>query len=87
MAGHAGRALGTVFHGYNLFDNTKFQVNAVKLFSNVMGADNLTVVGEYGAQWANVPDYEDGGFVMAVASSTGLVATSPLRRHFLWLFR
>ena len=26
-----------------------------------MGADNLTVVGEYGAQWANVPDYKDGG--------------------------
>jgi len=61
LPGTTAVPVGTVFHGYNNFNNTKLQANAVKLFSNIMGAENLVVVAEYGAQWNNVPDYKDGG--------------------------
>jgi hypothetical protein len=79
LAGRSGAPaapVGTVFHGYDLFHKTQFQVNAVQLFSNVLWASNLTVVGEYGAQWNNVPDYQDGGRRYGRAFIFGL-GTSP----------
>lgn len=67
--------LGTVFHGYDLFNKTALQLNGVKLFSNVLGAETLTVLGEIGFQWNNVPDYKNGGrrygraFIYGLANS------------------
>jgi hypothetical protein len=47
--------------GYDRFYKTQVQLNAVKTFSNVIGAENLLVVGEIGGQWNNIPDYTKGG--------------------------
>jgi hypothetical protein len=55
------KSAGTIFQGWDRFDKTQFQVNTVKTFSNVIGADTLLIVGEVGAQWNNVPDYTKGG--------------------------
>jgi diadenosine tetraphosphatase ApaH/serine/threonine PP2A family protein phosphatase len=52
---------GTYLVGHSLFNKTQFQVNAVKTFSNVLGAENMLVVGEIGSQWNDVPDYTKGG--------------------------
>jgi len=52
---------GGYLRGYDRFDKTQFQVNVVKQFSNLLGADNLLVVGEVGSQWNNVPNYKKGG--------------------------
>jgi hypothetical protein len=66
---------GAYLQGYDQFDKTQFQVNTVKTFSNVLGADNLLLVGEVGMQWNDVPDYDDGnvrygrGFMWGYASS------------------
>ena len=47
--------------GYNRFDKTQAQVNVVKTFSNIIGAENMLIVGEIGGQWNNIPDYTKGG--------------------------
>jgi hypothetical protein len=52
---------GAYLIGHDRFDKTQFQVNAVKTFSNILGAESLLVVGEIGSQWNNVPDYTKGG--------------------------
>ncbi len=52
---------GTYLMGHDRFNKTQFQVNAVKTFSNVLGAESLLVVGEIGSQWNDVPDYTKGG--------------------------
>ena len=52
---------GTYLTGHDRFNKTQFQVNAVKTFSNVLGAESLLVVGEIGSQWNDVPDYTKGG--------------------------
>jgi hypothetical protein len=52
---------GAYLQGHDRFDKTQFQVNAVKTFSNILGAESLLVVGEIGSQWNNVPDYTKGG--------------------------
>jgi hypothetical protein len=51
---------GAYVQGYDQFDKTQFQVNTVKTFSNMLGADNLLIVGEVGMQWNDVPDYDKG---------------------------
>jgi hypothetical protein len=48
-------------NGYERFDKTQAQVNVVKTFSNILGSQNLLVVGELGGQWNNIPDYTKGG--------------------------
>ena len=53
-------ANGAVVPGYDRLHKTQLQVNGARFFSNVMGAETLTVVGEAGAQWANVPDRATG---------------------------
>ncbi|MBK6452358.1 MAG: DUF1302 domain-containing protein [Proteobacteria bacterium] len=76
---------GTYLIGHSLFNKTQFQVNAVKTFSNVLGAENMLVVGEIGSQWNNVPDYTKGGirygrgFMYGTGSGPGYAAdpTSP----------
>ena len=55
------RARAPTCIGHDRFDKTQFQVNAVKTFSNILGAESLLVVGEIGSQWNNVPDYTKGG--------------------------
>lgn len=57
----AAGGTGTYLQGYSLFDKTQFQVNGVKTVSNVLGAENMLVIGEVGMQWNNVPDYTRGG--------------------------
>jgi hypothetical protein len=52
---------GAYLTGHSRFNKTQFQVNAVKTFSNVLGAESLLVVGEIGSQWNDVPDYTKGG--------------------------
>ena len=52
---------GAYLIGHDRFDKTQFQVNAVKTFSNIVGAESLLVVGEIGSQWNDVPDYTKGG--------------------------
>ncbi len=61
VPGTPAAPIGTQFNGYNRFNKTQFQANAVKLFSNVLGAENLAVVAEFGIQSNNVPDYKNGG--------------------------
>ncbi|WP_428422715.1 DUF1302 domain-containing protein [Methylibium sp.] len=55
------QGVGNLYHGYDLFNVTQFQVNAVRLFPGVLGAQNLTVAGEFAMQRNNVPDFRDGG--------------------------
>jgi hypothetical protein len=51
---------GAYLRGWDRFDKTQFQVNAVKTYSHVLGADNFLIIGEVGSQWNNVPDYTTG---------------------------
>jgi hypothetical protein len=57
----AAQSEGTYLQGWTAFDKTQFQVNVVKTFSNLLGAENLLLVGEIGSQWNDVPDYTKGG--------------------------
>ena len=52
---------GTELPGYDRFDKTQFQVNALKTYSNILGAQSLLLVGEVGLQSNDVPDYEKAG--------------------------
>ena len=68
---------GTYLIGHDRFNKTQFQVNLVKTFSNILGAENMVLVGEIGSQWNNVPDYTKGGirygrgFMFGTGSSQG----------------
>ncbi|MGL6224713.1 MAG: DUF1302 family protein, partial [Steroidobacteraceae bacterium] len=85
--GAAGRAAvlqgaGTELPGYEQFDKTQFQANAVKSFSNVLGASSLLLVGEIGVQSNDVPDFEQAGnlrFGRAFIYGNGILpgATAP----------
>lgn len=72
-----------IIRGYDRFDKTQFQVNAVKTYSNILGADNVLIIGEAGAQWNNVPDYKNGsvrygrGFMWGHGSSPAYATTVP----------
>jgi hypothetical protein len=57
----AAQGEGAYLKGYGTFDKTQAQVNVVKTFSNILGSQNMLVVGELGGQWNNVPDYTKGG--------------------------
>jgi hypothetical protein len=43
------------------FDKTQAQVNVVKTFSNILGAQNMLIVGEVGGAVERRPDYTKGG--------------------------
>jgi hypothetical protein len=65
---------GAYLQGYDRFDKTQFQINAVKTFSNILGAENLVFIGEIGYQTNNLPDFKDHvrygrGFVFGVGSN------------------
>jgi hypothetical protein len=72
-----------IIRGYDRFDKTQFQVNAVKTYSNILGADNMLIIGEVGAQWNNIPDYTTGavrygrGFMWGHGSSPAYASTVP----------
>lgn len=47
----------TVIRGYDLKDKTQIQASTLKMFSNVMGAETLTILGEVGFQhWSGIGD-------------------------------
>ena len=79
----AAQPAGSYSAGFDRFDKTQFQVNVVKNFSNVLGAENLLFVGEVGSQWNNVPDYKDGslrygrGFMFGTGSTPAFVTSGP----------
>jgi hypothetical protein len=74
------KGAGTYLSGYDRFDKTQFQANTVKTFSNILGAQNLLLVGEVGFQWNNVPDYRQDNirygraFIYGNAGSPALAA-------------
>ena len=57
----ANEGEGGYLSGNDRFDKTQAQVNVVKTFSNILGSQNMVIVGEVGGQWNNVPDYTKGG--------------------------
>jgi hypothetical protein len=63
VARYVGNELGEggYFMGFTRYDKTQAQLNMVKTFSNLLGSENLVIVGEIGGQWNNVPDYTEGG--------------------------
>ncbi len=81
----AQQGAGGYARGYDLFVKRQFQVNAVKTYSNVLGAENVLFVGEVGAQSNNVPDYTKGhvrygrGFMFGFGSNQQL-AQNPAPR-------
>jgi len=62
-AGKAAALLGVDGYakGYKLFTKRQLQLNTVKSFSNVFGAETVLLVAEVGAQSNSVPDYTLGG--------------------------
>jgi len=62
----AGRAravqgqVGAYIPGYDRFNRTQLDFNAVKAFSDVLGAAQATVVADLAMQWTNVPDTSTG---------------------------
>ena len=50
---------GAYLPGFDRFDKTQLQFNTVKTFSNVLGSQNMLLVGEVGAQWNDVPDFNN----------------------------
>jgi len=75
---------GGYARGYDRFNKTQYQVNTVKNFSNVLGAENFLIVAEVGYQENDVPDYLDGavrygrGFMFGVGSNPSLAGQSPV---------
>jgi hypothetical protein len=75
---------GADARGWDRFNKTQFQVNTVKSFSNVLGAENLLLVAEVGYQENDVPDYLDGavrygrGFMFGVGSNPALAGQLPV---------
>ena len=51
---------GGYARGYDRFNKTQFQVNTVKNFSNVLGAENFLIVARSRLPGNDVPDYLDG---------------------------
>jgi hypothetical protein len=69
-------ANGDVVAGYDRLKKTQLQVNAVQIFSNVLGAEAFSAVGEVGVQHANVPDSATGvrygrSFVFGIGTHPG----------------
>ena len=70
----------TYVAGYDRFDKTQFQVNTVKTYSNILGAQNMLLIGEVGFQWNNVPDNKKANirygrsFIYGAAGSPDLAA-------------
>lgn len=66
--------IGGTVQGWSETHKTQFQVNAVQAFSNVLGAENFTAIGEVGASWASgfKPGLRYGrGFVFGIARDPG----------------
>ena len=67
---------GEVVSGFDRLRKTQLQVNAIQFFTNVLGAETLSVIGEVGAQRVNVPDSATGvrygrSFVYGIATHPG----------------
>ena len=63
--------------GWDRYEKTQFQINGIGLYPNVLGANNLTVVGEAGFQWNSIPE-GDGerrygrGFIYGLGSDSSI---------------
>ena len=67
---------GAVVSGYDRLKKSQLQVNGVQFFTNVLGAETLSLVGEVGFQKVDVPDSATGvrygrAFVFGIASHPG----------------
>jgi hypothetical protein len=76
MSRFLAAANGDVVQGYDRLHKSQLQVNAVQIFSNVLGAESLQLVGEVGIQNVNVPDSATGvrygrSFVFGIAAHPG----------------
>jgi hypothetical protein len=74
---------GAYLQGWDHFDKTQFQINTVKTLSNVLGADNMLLIGEVGMQWNDVPDHKADnvrygrGFMWGFGSAPGYGVSVP----------
>ncbi len=69
-----GSAPQQFYAAWDRFEQTQLLVNGLNLYSNVLGAESLTVIGEVGMQWNNVPQDPNGvrygrGFIYGVGSN------------------
>jgi hypothetical protein len=67
-------ANGTEVHGYDSIRKAQFQLNAARGVPDILGAQSLTVAGEVGVQWADVPNNANGtrygrGYVFGVGNA------------------
>jgi hypothetical protein len=51
---------GAVVSGSDSIHKIQFQLNAVRAMTGIAGAKSMTLAGEVGFQWANVPDSANG---------------------------
>lgn len=62
------------YASWHRYEQTQLLLNGLNLYSHVLGAQTLTVIGELGMQWNNVPQDRDGvrygrGFIYGVGSN------------------
>jgi hypothetical protein len=69
---------GTYLQGWDQFDKTQAQLNVVKTFSNLLGAQTLLIVGEVGGQWNDIEDYTKGGIRYGRGFMFGTASTPEL---------
>jgi hypothetical protein len=69
---------GGYLQGWDQFDKTQAQLNVVKTFSNLLGAQTLLIVGEVGGQWNNMDDYTKGGIRYGRGFMFGTASTPEL---------
>jgi hypothetical protein len=65
------------YAAWDRFEQTQLLLNGVNQYPNVLGAQTLTIVGEAGFQWNNVPQGADGirygrGFIYGAGSNSSL---------------
>lgn len=65
------------YASWERFEQTQLLLNGVNRYSNVLGAETLTVIGEVGLQWNSVPQNDDGirygrGFIYGAGSHSSL---------------
>lgn len=79
LSSWAGAPLGSVLKGFDLHNKTQLQMNTSKIFSQIAGAESLTLIGEIGAQkWSGIGDPNipgtlryGRGFVYGFAAANG----------------
>ncbi len=80
LAGYASQPNGSLLKGFDLHDKAQIQMNTTKIFSQVAGADSLTLVGEIGAQhWSGIENADTPGAIRYGRGFTyGYATTNPV---------